>query len=401
MEKDQKEAEEAELEVEEARNRARSPRTVYWRFRDSYLFVPLVAIVVIILLLGGLLAYTQTWPPIYVVESSSMQHGTSDVLGVINAGDMVLSQQVGLASITTYIAGMSGGYQTYGEYGDVLLYQPNGGSGTPVIHRALLFLDYDPLNGTYNASALAGLPCGAGTPGAVYSISDHASGCGPYGMSGTLTLYHIGWQGATVVIPLAVINLGTHSGFLTMGDNNFETSRGADPNCSGSSCRGTTDQTDGLSQLVTSAWIVGVARGLVPWFGGLRLLLTGGAAAVPSQSWELMALTVVAVVLAGFALHYAWKSFRPPDRRRVAVEERRREEEEADETEEDEEPGAPRRRWFHRRARGEDEPEEPSVKTASRSRGRKPSGRPTPSIRRWNGGRTTSRSSRRDDDDTL
>ncbi len=371
-------AEGDQLSLDAARQRANRPRSVYWRFRDSFLFAPMVALIVVLLVLGGLLAYTQTWPPIYVVESNSMQHGPNDVLGVINAGDLILSQKTSLSGIVTYVSAISTGYRTYGEYGDVILYQPNGAGGTPVIHRALIYLEYNPLNGTYNASSLAGLPCGNAMPDHFYTVSSTASGCGPYGMmQGTLTLYGIGWQGADVPIALGPSTTGTHSGYVTLGDDNFE-----NPGCSGSACVGEVDQNPEfkLSQLVTPAWTDGVARGLVPWFGGLRLLLTGNAGEVPAQSWELMALTIVAVILAAFALHYAWKSFRPPDRRRAAVEARRESEEEAEEEEEKEE--TPRRRWFHRRARGEDEAEEGPARTSSRRPGQKSSGRPSPSVRR-------------------
>jgi signal peptidase len=367
---------EDETSLEDARERAHRPRSAYWRFRDSFLFVPILAVLIVVLILGGLLAYTQTWPPIYVVESSSMQHGPNDVVGVINAGDLILSQKTSLAGIVTYVGAISTGYRTYGEYGDVLLYQPNGAAGTPIIHRALIYLDYNPLNSTYNASSLAGLPCGT-SPNDFYNVLTSAHACGPYGMTGTLTLYGIGWQGATVPIDLGPTTLGTHSGYVTLGDDNFET-----PDCSGSACIGEVDQNPSfkLSQLVTPAWTVGVARGMVPWFGGLRLLLTGSAGEVPAQSWELMALTVVAVILAAFALHYAWKSLRPPDRRRAAVETRRESEEEAEEEEEEKE--TPRRRWFHRRARGEDEDDGGSTRTSSSRPGRKSTGRPSPSVRR-------------------
>lgn len=390
----EKKADDEEFSLEAARQRARRPRSVYWRFRDSYMFAPIVAVIVVVLILGGLLAYTQSWPPIYVVESSSMQHGPNDQLGIINAGDLVLSQKVSYSSIVTYVSAMSTGYRTYGEYGDVILYQPNGGSGTPVIHRALIYLEFNS-NGSYNAPSLAGLPCGSAA-NHFYTVSASVDGCGPYGMRGTLTLYGVGWLQATVPISLTPALIGAQSGYVTLGDNNFQSSSGPNPGCSSGSCIGETDQTDGLSQLVPSGWTLGVARGMIPWFGGLRLLLTGNAGDVPSQSWELMALTVVAIVLAAFALHYAWKSFRPPNRRRAA-EAARREKEEEEEDEDAEESESPRRSWFHRRARGddEDEGEKPSA-SAARSNGRKSTGRPSPSVRRDKG---SSRSSKDDSDE--
>lgn len=369
------EVEESQVELEQARELARIPKANYWRFRDSYLFAPLVAIVVIALVVGGLLVYTQNWPPIYVVESGSMQHGPNDVVGAINAGDLVLSQKVSVASIRSYVSSIPTGYTTYGELGDVILYQPNGGSGTPVIHRAILYLEYNPNNGTYSAPSLVGLPCG-GAANAVYNVSGSLTGCGPYGMHGTLTLYRIGWQSASVPILLSSNRLGQQSGYVTLGDNNFE-----NPGCSRSACVGDIDQ-NGLSHLVTSGWIVGVARGMLPWFGAVRLLIGGNAGAVPSQSWQLLALSVIGIVLAAFALHYAWRSFRRPDRRRAAVDARRVEEEEGEEAEaERTDEVGPRRRWFHRRARDEEEElHRERDERAQRGSRRRGTGRPPPKV---------------------
>ena len=132
----------------------RPRRPVYFRARDSVYFEPLVALAIILLLLVSLFAYTQNWPPIYVIESDSMQHGTTDNLGLINTGDLVLAQKVQLSQITTYVVGVQTDYTTYGEFGDVLLYYPNGVVGTPVIHRAIIYLVWNS-NGTWSAPSLA------------------------------------------------------------------------------------------------------------------------------------------------------------------------------------------------------------------------------------------------------
>ncbi len=94
---------------EEATTLSERPRA-FWRARDSLYFAPLVALMIVILLIVGMFAYTQNWPPVYVVESESMQHGSSDVLGVINTGDLVLAQKVSNASIQTYVVAQLEGY---------------------------------------------------------------------------------------------------------------------------------------------------------------------------------------------------------------------------------------------------------------------------------------------------
>ena len=269
------------------------------------------------MVLVGLFAYTQNWPPMYVVESNSMQHGSVDIVGLINTGDLVLAQKVSTSQITAYVQGTTNGYSTYGEYGDVLLYYPNGvTSATPIIHRAILFLEWNVLENAYDIPQLANLPCG-NVPNHVYSVST-PSGCGTTDLTGTLTLYNIGWQSVVVSIPLDPSIIGAHSGFLTMGDNNFIP-------CP-SSCTGEADQSPsfGLSSLVEPGWIIGVARGMIPWFGSIKLLLTGNANLVPPQSWEFLGITIAGVILLAFGIHYALRAEGIEDERRKAEEEEER-----------------------------------------------------------------------------
>lgn len=268
-------------------------RPVYWRARDTWWFEPLVALAILVLLIVALFAYTQNWPPVYVIESSSMQHGDNDVLGLINTGDLVLAQKVDTSQIVPYEAGMQSGYSTYGEFGDVLLYYPNGQTGsTPIIHRAILYLEWNPINNTYNASALAGLPCSI-TSHPYYKSANTLTTCATTGIGGQLLLYDIGWQGVT--INLQVGELGGHSGFLTMGDNNY---------MPGTPGTGEPDE-PALTSLVEPAWVLGVARGMIPWFGSLKLLLEGDSSMVPSQSWQWLGLSIAGIVLAGLGLHLA------------------------------------------------------------------------------------------------
>ncbi len=373
-------------ELLEAKLNARRSSPTYWRFRDSFWFVPLIAVLILLLVIGGLVAYTSSWPPAYVVQSESMQHGPNDQLGLINTGDLVLSKKVSFDSITPYVVAMASRYTTYGEYGDVVLYEPNGGTATPIIHRAIVYLQYN-ANGTYSAPSLAGLPCGTAA-NAVYRVTSSPNGCGALGMSGELVLYHIGWRDATVNITLSPEDLGAHSGLVTMGDNNLS------PQGCSTGCYGIADQADGASTLVEPGWVIGVARGMIPWIGAARLLIAGNAGEVPSQSWEFLGLSVVAIVLVGFAISYAWSSFRPVDPRRAAVRERedavRREQEQTAEMED----GGSVRRWFHRRARDEDEePEKTRSPRAVR-------GRPKPKVRR-NGPSRPRRADAEDEDDEL
>jgi signal peptidase I len=356
----------------------RESRPVYWRARDSLWFEPLIAVAIIVVLLVGLWAYTQNWPPVYVVESQSMQHGSNDVLGVINTGDLVLAQRIPTGDITPYVTGLQTGYSTYGEYGDVVLYSADGGGTTPVIHRAILFLAWDSATLAYNATDLAGLPCGSGA-GAVYMTTGTPGDCGTTDLRGTLELFHIGWQSIDVVLNLSSPLLGEHSGFVTMGDNNL-LPIGCTTNCVG----GLPDQVDGLSTLVEPGWILGVARGMIPWFGALKLLLEGNAGNVPPQSWQYLGLTIVGLIALAFAVHYAL--------RREGIEDERRKAEDAEAAAEAAARGPSRTRRFLRALRpwkhSTDDDEEaapPPPKKSTRpvppASGRH-RGRPAPKVRR-------------------
>ncbi|EQD48413.1 signal peptidase I, partial [mine drainage metagenome] len=334
----------------ERARRARERYPVYFRARDSLYFGPLVALAIIVLLVVAMYAFTENWPPAYVVESPSMQHGPRDVLGVINEGDIVLAEKVPTSSIVTYVWGERTGYSTYGEYGDVVLYWPDGATTTPIIHRALIYLTFDPVVNGYNISVPSNVPCGT-QPDAVYSTSNSigpgGTDCGTVGLTGTLTLYHVGWADANVSIPLSPGVLGAHSGFVTMGDNNFVQSGPPNAGCSGV-CSGRPDQDAGLSTLVAPSWVLGVARGMLPWFGSLKLLLENSPYLqyLPSQSWQFMGLTVVGLLLLAFGIHYALRADGIEDPRRRALEEA---EDDADDLDEDDPPRPSRgSRMLHR-----------------------------------------------------
>ncbi len=368
--REEERGEEDEEEESFVRGRARR-RPVFYRARDSLFFEPLVALAIVFLLLVSLWAYTSNWPPVYVVESGSMQHGSTDQLGLINAGDLVLAKKIPFQDITTYYEGLRSGYSTYGEYGDVILYFPNGVSGgTPIIHRAILYVVFN-ADGTYSLPDLVGLPCG-NAPNSDYSVQT-SNGClssASEGVSGTLSLYNVGWLSANMSLSLG--SLGTNSGFLTMGDNNVLNGIGS-------------PDEPVLTSLVEPGWIIGVARGMIPWFGAFKLLLSGDASFVPPQSWEYMGITIVALLLLAFGIHYAFRS--------AGVEDERRRREEAATRREGGE-AAPSHRRIHRWASPDDDEVDEEPEGSSTGPGHwysrrnagtaetEPRGRPRPRVHR-------------------
>jgi signal peptidase len=311
------------------------------RVIHSPLFEPLASIAVVAIIILSLYLYTGNWPPMVVVESNSMQHGPNDVLGVVNTGDIVLVKSESVPSdIMTYVDSEVTGYATYGEPGDVLLYYPNGvSSDVPVIHRAIVWLDYDSALNEYSAPSLFSLQCGNSKDYVTFPV-----GGGPSNpvcptdptspINGNIELFHVGWMSVTVTIDLSQLasdSRNQHSGFITMGDNNFLES-GVGEYDQEMSCA--------ISCLVASSWVLGVARGMIPWFGALKLWISGQTMCytgpqgtpigqcVPQQSWDYLSLCIVLIIVLPLVVPWTYRHLRK------AYRNRRREESSTDEKDE-------------------------------------------------------------------
>ncbi len=216
-------------------------------------------LVIVAIILIGLWGGTgQDFPseaPVVVVESGSMMHCANGVgspsstceretwgrIGTIDPGDLVFVRDVKGRDDVTTVAG--GGKEWYGEPGDVIVYRKGGSEiATPIIHRAMFWLDiHDGNDGTncpansYSVVAL-GILC--------RSDLNHPVLQGPkYELRQDYHLF-LERQGAGP----------ENSGFVTRGDNN-----------------NAADQ-PGISDMpVRPEWIIGKARGEVPWVGLVKL----------------------------------------------------------------------------------------------------------------------------------
>ncbi len=75
------------------------------------------------------------WSPMVAVESGSM-------IPHIEIGDIIFVQSIDRTQVITYDDGKNINYTSFGEYGDVILYKPNGIEGvTPIIHRAMYYVE--------------------------------------------------------------------------------------------------------------------------------------------------------------------------------------------------------------------------------------------------------------------
>lgn len=180
--------------------------------------------------LVGLLLFTVSgvYPPLVAIESPSMTPN-------IQTGDMVFvmdeerfSGPEARHGVVTAEAGATVGYSTFGEPGDVIIFEPNGDTGrTPIIHRAMLWVesgenwydraDEDAVGAADNCAELRHCPA-------------------------------------------------PHSGFVTKGDFNNGY-----------------DQAGRTSTVVRPEWVIGTAEVRVPGLGWIRLQgVAGGGVSPPA-----------------------------------------------------------------------------------------------------------------------
>jgi len=98
----------------------------------------------IVIVVGGvalaLYLICGTWPAVVTIESQSM-------VPHMNVGDLVVVvQKDRYGHFETWIAGKQSGEIKYSDYGDVIIYKPNGLTSVhPIIHRAIQYLDNEPV----------------------------------------------------------------------------------------------------------------------------------------------------------------------------------------------------------------------------------------------------------------
>jgi signal peptidase len=177
-----------------------------------------------VLVVGAVLfAASGVWPPMVAVESGSMEpHMTrGDLVFVMDEGRLVPDAAHADTGVVTYRTAEDVGYAKFGDYGDVLIYRPDGsGFETPIIHRARFWVDegenwYDEANERYVSA----------------DSCEELSNCP-----------------------------APHAGFITKGDANRYY-----------------DQAQGISSPVRQSWIRGTAEIRIPWLGHVRLLFSSTA----------------------------------------------------------------------------------------------------------------------------
>lgn len=133
----------------------------------------------------------------------------------------------------------------------MIVYRKYGSDAeTPVIHRAILYANYDPSSGLFNVPELQGLTRGKDW--------DRDGSSQSWNAISTLRLFNVGYGHKNITINFA--SMSKYSGYVTMGDNARTNSE--------------VDQVNIIpNKLIKFDWIVGEARGELPWFGLIKLCL--------------------------------------------------------------------------------------------------------------------------------
>lgn len=254
--------------------------------RHRTLFTVVLAIILLEL---ALVAYSGMWPPLFAVKSSSMQHSdTESKLGVIDTGDMIIVRDSDGSGVRTYVDCFVTGDRTFGDFGDVVIYDPYGYDyPVPVVHRAMLRLERNVTTERYDLPSLAGLPSEK------WGNGDYLDGRW-WNLEGFIEIYDIGRHSATLHVNLTEMLLyyedvgRIHDGLITMGDNNVFYVNGE--------WIAMYDQMPlGLCRsAIRDEWIIGEASLEVPWLGLIKLYLQGGipSYAPKNSSTNLIALFV-------------------------------------------------------------------------------------------------------------
>lgn len=227
-----------------------------------------------------------TWPAVVTIESESMVPN-------MNVGDLVVVvQKDRFGDLQTWDDGKKSGYKKFGDYGDVIIYRPNGitdmwasvgilplSKQHPIIHRAMTWTETgQPVPSYLNIYRGKVTPTGylpltvSGETANGYQILSTGSGAPPAAniTPGTKDLVMKTPQGNYVLPENAVIpNTGyvrntdtitTHGGYITKGDNNYFSDQGY-----------LTIPGMGTVEPVSKEWVIGKALFTVPYVGLLPL----------------------------------------------------------------------------------------------------------------------------------
>lgn len=215
--------------------------------------------VIVVIIVGGyasLVAYTGFTTPFSIIMSQSMQHDPhqSDI-GSIDTGDIVLVMDPEKTELYSYVEGTQNGYKSFGDYGSVIIYD-RGTNQNPVIHRAIVWLEYNAESDTWSAPSLANYN------GAWYCIPNDGSKPSNNWNDLRGTIYFEGITVSEKNVSVNLDNLEKSSGYLTMGDN--------------PSTNLSFDQPGIVNHAIGMDDIESIPIMEIPWLGTIKIMMLGG-----------------------------------------------------------------------------------------------------------------------------
>jgi signal peptidase len=255
--------------------------------RGNKILFALIGIILIVAV-GGYLAIhaiSGLDSPVSVVMSSSMQHDNNkSQIGIIDTGDVMIVQDPNKIEIQTFIEGTISGYKSFGDYGNVIIYE-RGGEKNPVIHRAILWIEYDPDNECWSIPSLKDYQ-------GEWSCS---TGSKDYNrLNGSVSF--VGLTQSKKNVTLYLENMEKSSGYITMGDNPV-TNIGFDQPFST------------LNHPVSLEEIRSVAAVEIPWMGIVKVYISSDKQSFLSHVPNSIACVVMLFVTI-FALIYCCDFYR-------------------------------------------------------------------------------------------
>ncbi len=109
-----------------------------------FVFDVTVSIMIVVGIGLVLFGVSGIWPPLVAIESGSMEPNihTGDLVFVVDTGNFVPDDVDHRHGVVTRDVGIEQGYESFGYYGDPIVFKPDGSDQrTPIIHRAMYFVE--------------------------------------------------------------------------------------------------------------------------------------------------------------------------------------------------------------------------------------------------------------------
>ncbi len=186
-----------------------------------------ILIILIVFLIISITSLPTAIGETITMKSRSMMHGDKSSSETLDPDDVVEIIKIkSRDDVVTYVQGKEKNYKRFGDYGDVIAYEKNGVEERPVIHRAVVWIEFNDTTFNYNNST-------GRWSGGSYDIPE----LDVYGLTGVYQIPNYGYNSKDLLIdfrtildnfanvsnPSTGVRLGLrtmpHSGFLTKGDH--------------------------------------------------------------------------------------------------------------------------------------------------------------------------------------